>query len=288
MRVLIATDGSENAEEAAALLARLPHADPLELTILSVNQRREVLGSADYLEWMDRNYWMEQTRLEKACQRIEQMFDGANARVESVVVDGHVAQAIVHESQQREVDLIVIGAVGHSVIDRMLLGSVSDFVATHAHCSVLIVRPDALEEPKVSIEICLGYDDSQPCKHAISELGEFRWGRNTRFDVVSVVSLPFTYSEIPIEIDLEDTKKQTLKMLEEGIELLRKLSTNVHPQVIESSHIGDGLVQFAKSIDSDLIVIGSSGRGLVGRFLLGSVSRYVLRHANCSVWISRN
>jgi nucleotide-binding universal stress UspA family protein len=75
MKVLIATDGSEHAEQAAKLLARLPHVDRLDLTIVSVNQRREVLGSMEYMEWMDRNFWLEQTRLEKACQHIESMFD---------------------------------------------------------------------------------------------------------------------------------------------------------------------------------------------------------------------
>jgi nucleotide-binding universal stress UspA family protein len=288
MKVLIATDGSECAEVAAKLLARLPHADPLELTIVSVNQRRELVGAVEYAEWVDRNFWLQQTRLEKACQRIEQMFEGANVSIESVVVEGHAAQAIVHEAKARNVDLVVIGAVGHATLDRVLLGSVSDFVATHVHCSVLTVRPNILAKPEPSIGICLAYDDSKPCQQAIAELGSFRWGQNTRFDVVSVMSIPISYSDIPIEIDLQATQEQMMQVLEKGIEPLRKLSSQIHPQVIESSHVGDAIVQFAKKMNSDIIVMGSSGRGLIGRFFLGSVSRYVLRHASCSVWIARS
>jgi nucleotide-binding universal stress UspA family protein len=287
MKVLIATDGSNCSELAAKLLARLPHADRLDLTILSVNQRRELVGSAEYAEWVDRNFWLEQAKLEEACQRIEQMFEGANVSIESVVVEGHAAEAIVNESKVRNVDLVVIGAEGHTTLDRVVLGSVSDFVATHCQCSVLVVRPNALTKAEPSMGICLGYDDSKPSRQAITHLGSFRWGQNTKFDVVSVLLIPTVFSDIPVEIDLEATKKQMTELLAKGTEPLRKFSSNVRPQVIESSHVGDGIVQFAQKMNSDIIVMGSSGRGLVGRFILGSASRYVLRHASCSVWIVR-
>jgi nucleotide-binding universal stress UspA family protein len=68
---------------------------------------------------------------------------------------------------------------------------------------------------------------------------------------------------------------------------LRELTPVVTTNVIESSHVGDGLVQFVKENKSDVIVLGSTGGGLLSALLLGSVSRYVLRHAGCSVWIAR-
>lgn len=288
MKVLIATDGSAYAETAAKLLARLPHAEPLELIVVAVNQRHEFLGPSRYMEWMDRSYWIEQSRLRKACENIEQIFQGADVSIHSLVIEGHAAQAIVRESQLRNVDLVVIGAVGHSTLDRTLLGSISDFVATHADCSVLVVRPATLEKAESTINICVAYDDSRSCRHALEELSEFRWEHNSRFDVLSVMSIPFSYSEIPIEIDLQATQQHIMEVMERGIGPLRQLSSNVHLQVAESSHVGDAIVKFANKMETDIIILGSSGRNLLGRFFVGSVSRYVLRHAGCSVWISRN
>ena len=66
--------------------------------------------------------------------------------IETLVSEGHPGSTIVNTAKERDIDLIVIGAVGHSTIDRMLLGSVSAFVATHASCSVLVVRPTGLRE----------------------------------------------------------------------------------------------------------------------------------------------
>jgi len=68
---------------------------------------------------------------------------------------------------------------------------------------------------------------------------------------------------------------------------MRKLTTNIATHVIDTLAIGESLVRFADEHATDLIVMGDTGRGLLGRFLLGSVSRYVLRHSKCSIWIAR-
>ena len=50
---------------------------------------------------------------------------------------------------------------------------------------------------------------------------------------------------------------------------------------------GDAIVAAADSEKADLIVVGSHGRSGVSRFLIGSVSDYVVRHAHCPVMVVR-
>ena len=50
---------------------------------------------------------------------------------------------------------------------------------------------------------------------------------------------------------------------------------------------GESIVEAADAEDADLILVGSHGRGGVGRVLLGSVSDFVVRHANCPVLVVR-
>jgi len=50
---------------------------------------------------------------------------------------------------------------------------------------------------------------------------------------------------------------------------------------------GEAIVNAAEAEDVDLIVVGSHGRGPVERFLLGSVSDFVVRHAGCPVLVVR-
>ena len=56
------------------------------------------------------------------------------------ILVGHPAEQIVHYANEKEVDMIVMGHRGKSLIQRWLLGSVSKRVLSYAHCTVTIVR----------------------------------------------------------------------------------------------------------------------------------------------------
>ena len=83
---------------------------------------------------------------------------------------------ILAEAKDLDCDLIVIGARGHSFFGRLLIGSVSDSIATHAKCSVLVVRPDEQDDepsdvnPTSSRRIIIGYDGSNASGEAVEEI----------------------------------------------------------------------------------------------------------------------
>ena len=51
---------------------------------------------------------------------------------------------------------------------------------------------------------------------------------------------------------------------------------------------GESIIEAATAESADLIVVGSHGRGTVGRFLIGSVSDHVVRNAPCPVLVVRS
>lgn len=51
---------------------------------------------------------------------------------------------------------------------------------------------------------------------------------------------------------------------------------------------GESIVEAAQAESADMIVVGSHGRGTVGRFLIGSVSDHVVRNAPCPVLVVRS
>jgi nucleotide-binding universal stress UspA family protein len=68
----------------------------------------------------------------------------------------------------------------------------------------------------------------------------------------------------------------------------RGRSAGVHVNfLIWDGDPGESIVEAARSEQVDLVVVGSHGRGSVGRFLIGSVSDYVVRHAHCPVLVVR-
>lgn len=69
-----------------------------------------------------------------------QKVEGEHAEVEAALKEGNVVQEIVKMANEEKYDLIVLGSRGRSKIRELLMGSVSDGVAKHALCPVLIVK----------------------------------------------------------------------------------------------------------------------------------------------------
>ncbi|KAJ3673240.1 hypothetical protein LUZ60_006614 [Juncus effusus] len=68
---------------------------------------------------------------------------GVNAT--TAIVEGEPKDALCDAAEQVHADLLVVGSRGLGMLKRAFLGSVSDYVAHHAKCPVLIVKP-----PKVT------------------------------------------------------------------------------------------------------------------------------------------
>jgi nucleotide-binding universal stress UspA family protein len=286
-KVLLATDGSPFADDAAKFLAHLPHDEKLELYVLTVlddpSVARGYAASVSMQELVER----EKETARKAYESIETMFAGSNATLHSIVKEGHRGETIVEVAKQKDVDLIVVGARGHSMVSRLVLGSTSDFVATHAHCSVVVIRSTGFLTADRPLRIVVGYEQSGPAQAALEEFAEISWGRQTDVHLVTVVSY-MTGLLNEVVPDPEPLLDAAREVVERAAKQLRSSAPNTVGDVVASEHAGEGLVRYAEEHQSDLLVVGETQRSPLGRFLLGSFSRYVLRHAPCSVWISRN
>lgn len=74
-------------------------------------------------------------------ERLAQSLREAGFRVETAIEEGEPRTTIVDFATRVKADLIVVGSHGRRGLPRLLLGSVSEYVARHAPCSVEIVRP---------------------------------------------------------------------------------------------------------------------------------------------------
>jgi nucleotide-binding universal stress UspA family protein len=73
-------------------------------------------------------------------ERVAKELHSAGFKVETAVKVGDVRESILNSAAEWRADLIVVGSHGQRGIQRFLLGSVAEFVARHAKCSVEIVR----------------------------------------------------------------------------------------------------------------------------------------------------
>ncbi len=294
MKVLLATDCSDQATKAAEFLAGLKFKEPLQVTVITALGDPYGASPESTQHWFPELLRQERARAETHQERIAQLLRPRCGSVETVCRPGHPVKVILSEAEDLDCDLIVIGARGHSLLGRLLIGSVSDNVATHAKCSVLVVRPDesAHRDETAANKIVIGYDSSKPAREAVEEMVELDWDAATEVELVSVAPI-YDYllgnglSTAAIANE-EEIFKEMKKGGQEMTERVGDRLPNTHCEVIHDQRVGDAIVDRAAKSAADLVVVGDSGHSLLDEFLLGSTSKYVLRHAKCSVWISRH
>ncbi len=76
-------------------------------------------------------------------ERIATQLRSTGFKVDTAVEVGDVRETIIDSAAEWRADLIVVGSHGRSGVRRFLLGSVAEFVARHAKCSVELVRTEA-------------------------------------------------------------------------------------------------------------------------------------------------
>jgi nucleotide-binding universal stress UspA family protein len=139
--ILLATDGSEEAQLAATSAADLAQKTNSDLHLVTVGPDLPLyklpehpVGFEDVLR---ENRREAKEMLEQQAKRIEE--SGGTVK-ETHLREGRADEEIVELAEEIGAGLIVMGSRGHGRLSRALLGSVSDAVVRHAHCPVTIVR----------------------------------------------------------------------------------------------------------------------------------------------------
>jgi nucleotide-binding universal stress UspA family protein len=296
MKILLATDGSDGACMAGRLIASLP---------LPANTRLTALGAAPEPPWLTPSRlgrrgpvypWLTDLyREEERAARCAAEETVAPLRERGVDVTVCVrrqrpAEAILHQAEGDETDLIVVGCRGKGTMERLLIGSVSEKVARYAPCSVLVVRDEAIARVLVAVD---GSDSSEQALEALLRLplpthAEFRLAHIAAGDgageepITAGVDLQTAISEYDRACHVDGGQD----VIRGGVARRR---AGARPATADVRHgaAAEELIAAAREWDADLIVVGAENRSVLGRLFLGSVSHRVLSHAPCSVLVGR-
>jgi nucleotide-binding universal stress UspA family protein len=145
-RILIATDGSKHSERAAEAgieMAKLYGSAITALFVVDIGKEYAPLGDLiskvadDLIAGIRSNL---QNQGEKATKRVEEMAEKAGIAVTKKITEGYPTEDIIRISEEDDMQLIVMGGIGATGLDRFLLGSVADKVVRSSKIPVLVVR----------------------------------------------------------------------------------------------------------------------------------------------------
>ncbi len=222
---------------------------------------------------------------EEARQVIADAVNLAESELESSRIDTKVVFAAPIPTLvdlSKDVDMIVVGCRGQGALARTLLGSVSTALVHHAHCPVAVIHNEAPERPDGPVLVGIDGSPSSELATALA-FDEASWRGATLVamhawndaDTSSVPSLEWS----ALEVAADKTLAERLAGWSERYPdvPVRRVAVWEHP----ARHL------IERADTSQLVVVGSRGRGGFAGMLLGSVSTAVVHGAHAPVIVAR-
>jgi nucleotide-binding universal stress UspA family protein len=276
----LAYDGSVDARRALQWAADESLRTHVPVRVLSVNEvLRPTWGGVAGTIMVTEGYVLDSSAvLEEAAKALG---DAGVTDATTEQRSGPVVSELLQAAESASV--VVIGSQGHGAAGEALMGSVSQHLARHATCPVVVVREPRDPEAR---RILVGIDGSS----ASSEALEFacRRAETTGETVVALHGwhVPAPSADVwnaePRSVDASERER----LLAESVAGFRE----DHPDVVLEQEVvlvppASALVD--ASAGASLVVVGSRGLGYFSGLLLGSVSQAVLHRATCPVAVVR-
>lgn len=286
-RVLLATDGSEDAALAAEAAVDLCGRAGSELHVVHVGY--DISDYGRYVATPERySFLFSQEARKLLDEQVENIERAGGTVVDSYLELGDPADEILRLAEELEAGLIVMGSRGLGPVERLVMGSTSEDVVHRAPCPVLMMRGGQGAWPPERIVV--GDDGSEMAKKSGEIAASI--GRLSRAKGLLVRAYP----QLP-EMDVEE-RQLNARMADDELhreeQFLEDRASGLEDALGARFKImlaiGDAAAVLLDAAEEaaqrTLIATGSRGPGKMRRLRLGSVSTKVLRAAKGPVLIS--
>ncbi len=290
-RLLFTADFSPYTEKLMGCVEELVNVGMREMVLLHVIEAKR---EAEYGEALNPAY---ESMLEAAKEKMEALESGLSKRgyvVKTVIESGDPATRILETARAEKASVIFLGAHGKGLVNRFLLGSVSEKVLKLADRPVMVQQSRIVGEGEdYSLEnvcasllskVLIANDFSEYAEHIKPVLADF-----TRSVCAPVVLLHVqegrtgTGRDAAVRLGKQEAREEMGK-LQEYFASMEEYCENVDSVVV----VGDPatrIMEIVEDVNASMIVMGAFGkRGVLGD-LLGSVTERVVRRSEVPVLV---
>jgi len=285
--IVCGTDFSRTATEAVEVAAAMAKRLETRLVLVHVDQLQGSLASDPFV--LEAAILRRRRELDSEAQRLRDL----GTKVEEKFLSGSASDELVNVTIKSKARLVIVGAVGHGLPRRLLVGSVAERTAEVSPVPTLVVRPGGRLPSWIRgehvLKILVGYDFSAASDAALVWVNQLREIGKCQSTVLYSNWPPDEARRLGYEgpLPLAANPRRIQKNLERDLEK-RVAAFLPEQEVTAIVEPGWGtpegyLFQMASRQRADLVVVGTHQRHGLGRLLLGSVSRAVLHHAKVTV-----
>jgi nucleotide-binding universal stress UspA family protein len=288
MRIVLATDGSEDAVLATRAAVDLSNGTNAELYVAHAWRFVPPYDGYPRAMWDDYTYRYEREARQVLASQVDTIEGMGGAVAEPRLLKNPPIDAILDLCEELEPDLLVMGSRGLGSIRLTLMGSVAEGVVHHSRCPVLVVRGGEGAWPPARVVV--GDDGSDAAERA----GELAAGIGKLFGADGVLVRSYQNPPEPVGgWSAEDRRKldevqyrQQGALKKRARELEKALGTRPGVEVIEGDAVSVILEVTGRGDEQKtLVAVGSRGLGVAGWTRLGGVSTKVLRAARGPVLV---
>lgn len=237
------------------------------------------------LQWAD-------AYVEEVAGRIAEA-GGDGIAVERRVLGGAVGDTLLDHADDVDADLVVMTTHGRGSLARMWLGSVTDAFLRRSGRPVLVSRPEHtgpvdLREPSFPGRILVALDsvdENHAALKASAELARATGATLRLLRVVETPHVPFTPESTVVSYAPENWLEEARADLESLASRLRDGGLEVEAVAKTAEGTARGILDDDAAWPAELVVMGTGGKGMAARLVLGSVSDKVVRAADSPVLV---
>jgi len=263
-KILVPTDFSDHAEYALKVAAQIARENDGEIILLHMlelpGQGSDAVGTgSDIPEIMFFK--------NKAIEKLESLMDLSyleGIQVSEVIQFEKAFEGIINIGHKNNVDLIVMGSHGASGFQEMFIGSNTEKVVRSSDVPVLVIKK---EDADFSVQkFVFASDFTDEIKSSFSKVVDFANKFKAHLNLV-MINTPNNFKSTEV----------AKKIMADFIGSFNVSDYTTH--IYNDTNVEKGILNFAKSINADLIGMSTHGRKGLSHFFNGSISEDLVNHA---------
>jgi nucleotide-binding universal stress UspA family protein len=280
-KVIVGFDGSERGLD-ALMLGQTLTAPEGDLIVCCVHHLQPLSARIDPTEPT-----IDHKSAQESVERATRMLKGGLTVAPMFLAGESAAKTLQGAAISGQADLVVLGSSHRGALGRVLLGSVTQETLHEALCPVAVAPVgfhDHSESNRLA-RIAVGHDVVEPTPDALCAGVELCEQTGADLLLVAVAEDAAVPDPARATMLYAEITQARLRAAEQSV---AEALTSVPESVSAASEVRDGdpaeqLLDVAN--DADLLVLGSHGRGTIGRLIMGSVCDRVVRAAACPVLV---